>query len=71
MRSNVVKMEIPPKTIKKRYKNHTVTMTYHPETKTILWEVEKTFTVCLDGIADTEKEAMIEAQKVIDQIVEN
>ena len=68
MRSNVIKMNIPPRTVRKRYRNHDVTLTYEKETGMTKWDVTKTFKVNLNGVADTENKAFDEAKTTIDKM---
>lgn len=61
-------MAIPPRTIKKRYRNQDVTLTYDRETGLTRWDVDKTFKVNLNGTADTETKAFDEAKVAIDKM---
>jgi predicted RNase H-like HicB family nuclease len=63
-------MEIPPKTVTKRYKNHQIKAVFDKDSKTWTWMVTKTITVNLDGVADTQEAALADAREVIDKIVE-
>jgi len=68
MRSNVIKMTIPPRTTRKRYRNHDVTLTYDKDTGLTKWDITKTFKVNLNGTADNETKAFDEAKIAIDKM---
>lgn len=68
MRSNVIKMTIPPRTTKKRYRNQDVTLTYDRDTGLTRWDVDKTVKINLNGTADTEARAFEEAKVAIDKM---
>jgi hypothetical protein len=62
----VLPFKAPPKTMKRQYNRQSYTVTYVPETRKWLWEVETVQTVRYRDVADTPAKAFRAAEKHID-----
>lgn len=64
--SNVVPMNIKPKTMNRTYKKQHYTVTFIPATKKWKWEVTITTKMVFSEVADTQIKAFRAAEKFID-----
>lgn len=65
--SNVVEMKIIPKTLKRKYKSHSYTVTFIPKTKKWKWTVEVISRMVFSEEADTQVKAFRAAERFIDK----
>lgn len=69
--SNVIPMNIKPKTLNRQYKQHKYTVTFEPKTKKWKWKVEVTTKMVYEDVADTQVKALRAAEKFIDRNCKN
>lgn len=61
-------MKIPPRTVRKRYRNQDVTLTYNRDTGLTRWDVDKVVKINLNGEAEDEIKAFEAAKIAIDKM---
>lgn len=61
-------LTIPSRTVKKRYRQQDITLTYDRDTGLTRWDIVKTIKINLNGMADTESKAFDEAKAAVDRM---
>jgi hypothetical protein len=65
--NKVVSLKIPPKTLTRKYKTHTYTVTFIPKTKSWKWTVTVVNKMVCSEVAPSQVAAFRAAEKFIDQ----
>jgi hypothetical protein len=64
---NVQHINIPPKTVEEKYRNHVVVVTFDPIDGRWAWYVDHTTTLRISGAASTLPKAITDGKKTVDK----